>query len=326
MSNASRNARAVLAAVLTAACAGWTAAAPAPASAAPCEERRTAGSQGDACARGNGPARRTWTPADPARSRDSADPARSRNASGPARPRDPAGRTAPPRDPERPHRPAARASGAPGRTAASGGTAPPYRPAARVPGPPVSLPALELLARNAGLPGLSRASAILSVADAGGVAAGVGFPGLPFGMPGYAGLVWVEFLSPTPDLPGLPSAPSAVAGPPPAVPSVPSFANAAGVLSGGTALALPAPMPLPRRAGGKIVTGRPPATAAREAEVVPTGPRTGGAPPRAGDGAGGGRGGGEARRLPILDGFLSDLPLSRSGRRSEHQGAVPGLR
>ncbi|WP_449066811.1 hypothetical protein, partial [Planomonospora algeriensis] len=115
--------------------------------------------------------------------------------------------------------------------------------------PASSLPALELLARNAGLPGLSRASAILSMADAGGVAAGVGFPGLPFGVPGYPGLVWVEFLSPTPDLPGLPSAPSAVAGFP-SVPSVPSFANAAGVLSGGAALALPAPMPLPRRAGG----------------------------------------------------------------------------
>ncbi|GGL36537.1 hypothetical protein [Planomonospora parontospora] len=309
MSNAARNARGILAAVLTAACAGWTAAAPAPVSAAPCEERRTAGSQEGACARRDGPARRTWTPADP------------------ARPRDAAGRTAQPRGSERPHRPSARASGAPGRTVAPGGAAPPHRPAARVPGPPASLPALELLARNAGLPGLSRASAILSVADAGGVAAGVGFPGLPFGMPGYAGLVWVEFLSPTPDLPGLPSAPSAVAWPPPAVPSVPSFANAAGVLSGGAVLALPAPMPLPRRAGGKIVTGRPPAAAAREAEVVPTGPRTGGAPPRAGDGAGGAGGGaGEARRLPILDGFLSDLPLNRSGRRSEHQGAVPGIR
>ncbi|MBG0813994.1 hypothetical protein [Planomonospora sp. ID82291] len=178
-------------------------------------------------------------------------------------------------------------------------------------------PAPELLARNAGLPGLSRASAILSVADAGGVAAGIGFPGLPFGVPGYPGLVWVEFLSPTPDLPGLPSAPSAVAGLPPAVPSVPSFANASGVLSGGAALALPVPRPLPRRIGGKIVTGRPPAAAAREAEAVPAAPRAGGAPPRTGPGAGAGTE--ESRPLPILDGFLPGLPLSRGEHRSEHQ-------
>ncbi|GGS62589.1 hypothetical protein GCM10010156_21930 [Planobispora rosea] len=70
------------------------------------------------------------------------------------------------------------------------------------------VPAVERLARTAGLPGLSRASALISVADAGGVAAGLGFPALPFGVPGHPGLRWVEMLSPIPDLPGLPGAPA----------------------------------------------------------------------------------------------------------------------
>ncbi|GAA3126940.1 hypothetical protein GCM10010466_17240 [Planomonospora alba] len=163
-----------------------------------------------------------------------------------------------------------------------------------------SLPAPDLLAQATGLSGLSRASAVLSFADVGGVAGALGFPALPLGVPGYPGLVWVEFVYPIPDLPGLPSAPSPVVHPV-AVPSVPPFANAAGVLTNGTVLALPAPMPPPRRATGRIVRGSTPPAATRQ---VPAAPRTEATepPPERG----------QRRRLPILDGVLPDLPLDRA--------------
>lgn len=67
--------------------------------------------------------------------------------------------------------------------------------------------AMEKLARIAGLPGLSRASAVVSFADAGGVAAGTGFHALPFGLPGFPGLTSVDTLATMPDLPGLPGTP-----------------------------------------------------------------------------------------------------------------------
>lgn len=66
----------------------------------------------------------------------------------------------------------------------------------------------ERLAKTAGLPGLSRTTAVLSLADTGGVAAGAGLPSLPSGVPGKKGIVEASKLSMTPDLPGLPTLPS----------------------------------------------------------------------------------------------------------------------
>ncbi|MEU4324444.1 hypothetical protein [Nonomuraea dietziae] len=66
----------------------------------------------------------------------------------------------------------------------------------------------ERLAKTAGLPGLSRTTAVLSLADTGGVAAGAGLPSLPSGVPGEKGIVEASKLSITPDLPGLPTLPS----------------------------------------------------------------------------------------------------------------------
>ncbi|MFC7717686.1 hypothetical protein [Nonomuraea recticatena] len=66
----------------------------------------------------------------------------------------------------------------------------------------------ERLAKTAGLPGLSRTTAVLSLADTGGVAAGAGLPSLPSGVPGEKGIVEASKLSMTPDLPGLPTLPS----------------------------------------------------------------------------------------------------------------------
>lgn len=65
----------------------------------------------------------------------------------------------------------------------------------------------ERLAKAAGMPGLSRSTAVLSVSDMGGVAAGAGLPSLPSGVPGQAGLQEVSKLALAPDLPGLPSLP-----------------------------------------------------------------------------------------------------------------------
>jgi hypothetical protein len=88
----------------------------------------------------------------------------------------------------------------------------------------------EELAKRAGLPGLSRASAVLSVADLAGVAAGVGVPALPAKVP--AGLESVAEVAELPDLPGLPTAPASVL---PQVlaqlPKVPALPDASGVTS-----------------------------------------------------------------------------------------------
>ncbi|GII02223.1 hypothetical protein Pta02_42310 [Planobispora takensis] len=110
---------------------------------------------------------------------------------------------------------------------------------------PESRPLADRLARVAGLEGLSMASAVLSLADAGGVAAAIGFPALPFGPPGRPGLDRVEMLLPTPDLPGLPGAPATRAGFTAGVPSVPRLRDAAGALSTGTVLSLPVPYRTP---------------------------------------------------------------------------------
>ncbi|MFI6502290.1 hypothetical protein [Nonomuraea typhae] len=69
----------------------------------------------------------------------------------------------------------------------------------------------ETLARKAGLPGLSKATAVFSLADMGGAAAAAGTPSLPSGMPRR---VSMQSLPVAPDLPGLPSSP--------AVPGVPA--------------------------------------------------------------------------------------------------------
>lgn len=63
----------------------------------------------------------------------------------------------------------------------------------------------EQLAMRAGLPGLSRASAVLSLSDMAGVAAGAGVPAVPARVP--AGLESVSRMAELPDLPGLPAEP-----------------------------------------------------------------------------------------------------------------------
>ncbi|MEV0582947.1 hypothetical protein [Nonomuraea sp. NPDC050310] len=73
----------------------------------------------------------------------------------------------------------------------------------------------EVLAQRAGLPGLARSSAVLSVADLGGVAAGAGAPALPSEVPTSlanaarvpSGLADVSQLAEFPDVPGLPGNP-----------------------------------------------------------------------------------------------------------------------
>ncbi|GAA0954372.1 hypothetical protein GCM10009560_78270 [Nonomuraea longicatena] len=59
----------------------------------------------------------------------------------------------------------------------------------------------EALAKQAGLPGLSKASAVLSFTDLGGVAAAAGLPALPEGVPGEAGLPDVRRMATVPSLP-----------------------------------------------------------------------------------------------------------------------------
>jgi hypothetical protein len=59
----------------------------------------------------------------------------------------------------------------------------------------------ETLAKQAGLPGLSKASAVLSFTDLGGVAAAAGLPALPEGVPGEAGLPDVRRMATVPSLP-----------------------------------------------------------------------------------------------------------------------------
>lgn len=73
---------------------------------------------------------------------------------------------------------------------------------------------VDMLAKAVGLPGLSRAAAVLSVADLAGVAAGTGLPTLPAGLPYKGGLPDVTSLALLPDVPGLPALPAKV----PAVP------------------------------------------------------------------------------------------------------------
>ncbi|GAA4056914.1 hypothetical protein GCM10022248_25680 [Nonomuraea soli] len=88
----------------------------------------------------------------------------------------------------------------------------------------------EELAMRAGLPGLSRASAVLSLADLAGVAAGAGVPAVPARVP--AGLESVSQVAELPDLPGLPSEPvSALPQPLDKRPALPALPDASGATS-----------------------------------------------------------------------------------------------
>ncbi|MFD1937126.1 MULTISPECIES: hypothetical protein [Nonomuraea] len=69
--------------------------------------------------------------------------------------------------------------------------------------------AAEQLAKKLGLPGMARSTAVFSVADMAGVAAGAGHPSLPAGLPSEAGLPETSHLAASPDLGGLPSLPNA---------------------------------------------------------------------------------------------------------------------
>ncbi|MBG0827302.1 hypothetical protein HS041_05945 [Planomonospora sp. ID67723] len=152
----------------------------------------------------------------------------------------------------------------------------------------------ERLAHLADLRGLSRASAVISMADAGGVAAGIGFPALPFGLPGYPGLTGVEILSPIPDLPGLPGLPGPRALFRSGVPSVPALRDAAGVMSTGTVLSLPAPRSAPRPSARPV-----PRPVVREGEVRPAPPASTAMPKQET----------EQPPRPVLGRVLPDLPL-----------------
>ncbi|MGV9302290.1 MULTISPECIES: hypothetical protein [unclassified Nonomuraea] len=69
--------------------------------------------------------------------------------------------------------------------------------------------AVEKLARQLGMPGMSRSTAVFSIADMGGVAAGAGHPALPVALPEESGLPAVAHQSTAPDPVGLPSLPNA---------------------------------------------------------------------------------------------------------------------
>ncbi|MEV8636083.1 hypothetical protein AB0395_30960 [Streptosporangium sp. NPDC051023] len=107
----------------------------------------------------------------------------------------------------------------------------------------------DRLARTAGLPGLSRASAVTSLADTAGVAAGTGVTAMPLGAPASPRLAWVGVLTDMPDAPGLPltadlhGLQDATSGftriPVSAVPSTPGLTDPADAWPDGTAPVLP---------------------------------------------------------------------------------------
>ncbi|MFI6601827.1 hypothetical protein ACIBHX_36740 [Nonomuraea sp. NPDC050536] len=113
----------------------------------------------------------------------------------------------------------------------------------------------DQVARRLHLQGLNQATAVLSVADVGGVAAASGMPALPMTKPGRAGLPNVSSLLPAaPDVPGLPAMPArlAAAGKPglPAVGAaelpgrlaIDELPDATGVIGGKAPLSLPEPV------------------------------------------------------------------------------------
>ncbi|MFI6293804.1 hypothetical protein ACIBEJ_19605 [Nonomuraea sp. NPDC050790] len=126
----------------------------------------------------------------------------------------------------------------------------------------------ETLAKKAGLPGLSKASAVLSLADLGGVAAAAGAPSMPAGTPGMAGLKSVASVPDAPDLPGLPNDPAlpgTLAALPQVAGDVPALPDASGLAS---AVEVPITLPKPAEAVKDEVTGTLPKTPGKALEAV----------------------------------------------------------
>ncbi|MFI6906704.1 hypothetical protein ACIBKY_35970 [Nonomuraea sp. NPDC050394] len=129
----------------------------------------------------------------------------------------------------------------------------------------------ETLARKAGLPGLSKASAVLSLADLGGVAAAAGAPSMPTGSPGVSGLRSVLDVPTAPDLPGLPNTPAipgtlAALPPVPVEGEVPALPDASGLVAGVEA---PIALPQPAETVTDEITGKLPETPDKALEAVP---------------------------------------------------------
>ncbi|WP_214327239.1 hypothetical protein [Nonomuraea sediminis] len=109
------------------------------------------------------------------------------------------------------------------------------------------------VARRLHLQGLNQATAVLSLADLGGVAAATGMPALPMTKPGRAGLPDVSSLPAAPDVPGLPAMPARLAVPgapdmPVGAPELPGrlamdeLPDASGVIGGKAPISLPQPV------------------------------------------------------------------------------------
>lgn len=134
---------------------------------------------------------------------------------------------------------------------------------------------VDALAKALGLPGLSRAAAVLSIADMAGVAAGAGLPTLPGGLPGTAGLPNVASLAQLPDTPGLPSVPGLAAVPQLPVSKLPALPYASGLTSVKAPLTLPQPV---QEVKDKVTAVVPqvPAAVKKVESAVPQSSTTGG--------------------------------------------------
>ncbi|WP_326828956.1 hypothetical protein OIE13_28650 [Streptosporangium sp. NBC_01810] len=207
MSNASRNIRGILAVALLTAGTGWTLVSPASAEVAPCQEREAAGAPqapgamaaaceevgdagGTAAAEGTTTTDNAGTPA----TTDGPGASVTANTGETPASTDGAGASVTANTGETP----ASTDGAGASVTANTGEMP---------------VTADRLAHVTELPDLSQASALVSFADAGGVAAGTGFHALPFGLsspPSHEWTnSWVGIMAEGPDLPGLPGAPGA---------------------------------------------------------------------------------------------------------------------
>ncbi|MFC4898426.1 hypothetical protein ACFQVD_29020 [Streptosporangium amethystogenes subsp. fukuiense] len=284
MSNSSRNIRGILAVALLTAGAGWTMVSPASAEVAPCQEREAAGAQQapGAMAAGCEEAGDAGTPA----IADGSGASMTANTG------------------ETPV--TANIGGTP--VATDGAEASVTAGTGEVP------VTAERLAHVTDLPDLSQASALVSFADAGGVAAGTGFHALPFGqssLPGHEWTnSWVSIVADAPDLPGLPGAPGApsdgiswLRAPVPPAPERPA-----------EAAVTPDDAPLPQPAQADAVTEdlpsaetpvvEPPAAARPEA---PAAPETSAAPDTSAGEAATAEGGAEPSVLPALERAIPGL-------------------
>ncbi|MER6174565.1 hypothetical protein [Streptosporangium sp. NPDC001681] len=189
MSHSSRNIRGILAVALLTAGAGWTMVSPASAEVAPCQERETAGA-----AQAPGAMAAACEEAGDVGGTAAADGTTTTGDAGTPAIADGSGASVTANIGETP----VATDGAGASVTAGTGEMP---------------VTADRLAHVTELPDLSQASALVSFADAGGVAAGTGFHALPFGLSSLPGHEWtnswVSIVADAPDLPGLPGAPGA---------------------------------------------------------------------------------------------------------------------